>query len=144
MGQGAAEVLKAGSGDGVTGTAEVDVADDALRGERVDPGDGLQRRLRKHRHQAEQLGADPQRGPRSVVAPVGADGVERRIGPFEHGAGVGTAQQRLGGQVGRRTAQAAVAQQRIDAVARRGHRRRDPLESGEPGQGVGVRHSREA
>ena len=64
---------------------------------------------------------------------------------LEHRARVGAPQQRLGGRLRRRTAQPAVAQHRVDAVAGGGERRRHPFQRLQPGKGVvGMAHGRKA
>ena len=64
-----------------------------------------------------------------------SSGVE--VEPVEHRAGVGAAQQRLGGLLGGGPAQAPVAEHHVDAVPGRGVRRGHALEVVQPGQRVG-------
>ena len=104
----------------------------------MQPGEGLERRAGHHRHQAEQLGRDPDRGRGRLVAAVRADLLERRPRALQHRRGPGTAQQRLPGLGGRGLAQPPVAQQRVHAVARRGVRRGHALQGGQAAQRVGA------
>ena len=90
----------------------------------MQPGQGLQRRAAERRR--ERRAARPRPAPRRRRSrrPCPPAPRQRRRRALEHGAGVRAAQQRLGGRLGRRTPQPAVAQHHVDAVARGRERRR--------------------
>ena len=57
--------------------------DEALRRERVKPGEHLERGGGESRHQSEQLGRHADRGGRGLVALTDLEALERRCRPFE-------------------------------------------------------------
>ena len=89
----------------------------------------------QRRSPRQQLGRDPHRVLGDLVAGAGPDLVQRRRRALEHGARVGTAEQRLGGGLRRGTPQPPVAQQRVDPVPGRRERRRHAFEAPQRVQG---------
>ena len=123
------QTAQPGGGRGVPGPAEQLGVHRAGTGQRVQPGERLERRPAQQRRQRRAARSRPAPRPAAIASPSPARTcARRRRRALQHRAGVGPAQQRLAGQLGRGATQSAVAQHRVDPVAgaRRTPRPRPP------------------